>query len=196
MVYVRIELWPGGDRTKARLLQEATIANVGGDAERGDYAVGVSHSTTYKGSGFADPARPKPAEVWKAARITNHARKLSPFHLVCKAVGAAIGATTPTPATAPDDGATVARKRRFDPDAVERPRTFQPAPAEAMVTRTDLAAKPAAEPVVDPCPYCRKAMPANIVARTRALIYENRNRRDMTFCSPGCATHYQMGAEG
>ena len=197
MVYVRVELWPGGDRTKARLLQEATIANVGGDAERGDYAVGVSHSTTYKGNGFADPARPQPAEVWKAARITNHARKLSPFHLVCKAVGAAIGVTMPTPA----DGSTVPRKRRFDPDAVEKPATYQPAqePAAAVGGLVLIGSKPlvvAPAPVIDPCLYCRKAMPTNLAARTSATIFENRARREMTFCSPTCATHYQMGAEG
>jgi hypothetical protein len=191
MVYVRIELWPGGDRTKARLLQEATIANVGGDAERGDYAVGVSHSTTYKGSGFADPARPKPAEVWKAARITNHARKLSPFHLVCKAVGAAIGATTPTPATAPDDGATVARKRRFDP-----PRPFLPEPP----TRANAAAPATPTPTPTPtpiavraprCRYCDKPDESHA-----AVIFENRRRVTLRFCSPTCAGHYQMGAEG
>ena len=184
MVYCRIELWPGGDRTKARLLQEATIANVGGDRERGDYAVGVSHSTTYKGGGFADPASPQPAEVWKAARITGHARKLSPFHLVCKAVGAAIGVTMTMPASA--DGATVERKRRGEPVQVQEP-------AAAVGGLLLIGSKPM---VVDPCPYCRKAMPTNLVARTSATIFENRERRNMVFCSPTCATHYQMGAEG
>lgn len=105
-VYVRVELWPGGDRSKAKLLQEAMIANVGGNGTRGDYAVKLSHSTTFKGDGFANPARPTPAEVWREARITNHARNLSPFHLVCKAVGKAIGLLPD------DDGGTLQRKRR------------------------------------------------------------------------------------
>ena len=49
MVYVRIELWPGGDRTQARLLQEATIINDGtGTADEGNYQIVVGHSTTFK----------------------------------------------------------------------------------------------------------------------------------------------------
>lgn len=105
-VYVRVELWPGGDRSKAKLLQEAIIANVGGTGTHGDYAVRVSHSTTFTGDGFANPIRPTPAEVWREARIVGHARNLSPFHLVCKAVGKAIGLLPD------DDGGTVQRKRR------------------------------------------------------------------------------------
>lgn len=30
MIYVRIEMWPGGDRSRARLLGDAVIANVTG----------------------------------------------------------------------------------------------------------------------------------------------------------------------
>lgn len=105
-VYVRIELWPDGDRSKAKLLQEAIIANVGGTGTHGDYAVRVSHSTTFKGNGFGNPLRPAPDEVWREGRIANHARNLSPFHLVCKAVGRAIGLLPD------DDPGTVQRKRR------------------------------------------------------------------------------------
>lgn len=105
-VYVRVELWPGGDRAKAKLLQEAIIANVGGTGAHGDYAVRVSHSTTFRGNGFADPCRPTPSEVWKEARIVGHARNLSPFHLVCKVVGRAIGLLSD------DDPGTVRRVRR------------------------------------------------------------------------------------
>lgn len=183
-VYVRVELWPGGDRTKAKLLQEAMIANVGGDGTRGDYAVKVSHSTTYKGSGFADARRPVPAEVWKEGRIANHARNLSPFHLVCKAIGAAIGLT----AARPDDGSTVERKRRFDPDTIARPATFQPA-QEPTPTPAPTPTPPAAsEPR---CRYCGKPSDSHV-----ATIFENRERRTYRFCSPTCATYYQMGAEG
>lgn len=105
-VYVRVELWPQGDRSKAKLLQEAIIANVGGTGTHGDYAVRVSHSTTFKGDGFANPIRPTPPEVWREGRITRHARNLSPFHLVCKAVGRAIGLPPD------DDPGTIQRKRR------------------------------------------------------------------------------------
>jgi hypothetical protein len=37
MIYIRIELWPHGLSSKARLLHEGVIANVGGTATRGDY---------------------------------------------------------------------------------------------------------------------------------------------------------------
>ena len=37
MIFVRIELWPKGDPRNARLLGEATITNVGGTEESGDY---------------------------------------------------------------------------------------------------------------------------------------------------------------
>lgn len=199
MVYVRVELWPGGDRTKARLLQEATIANVGGTGEFGNYAVKVSHSTTYKGNGFADPIRPALAEVWKSGGIAGHARKLSPFHLVCKAVGAAIGVTMPTPA----DGSTVERKRRGEPAAVNPVNPVNPTGAidDAPATRVQEQSGPQGSqgsPTPTPlaaneprCRYCGKPGDSHV-----ATIFENRERRAYRFCSPTCATHYQMGAEG
>lgn len=42
MVYVRIELWPGGFRRQARLLGEATIQNLGtGTSGSGEYGYRV-----------------------------------------------------------------------------------------------------------------------------------------------------------
>lgn len=37
MIYTRTELWPGGDRARAKCLQEAIIHNTGGDASTGEY---------------------------------------------------------------------------------------------------------------------------------------------------------------
>lgn len=37
MIYIRIELWPGGNRHRAKTLSEVVIANVGGDQEEGIY---------------------------------------------------------------------------------------------------------------------------------------------------------------
>lgn len=83
MVYVRIELWPSGDRERAQLLQELVIANDGTGTERvGTYRAAVSHSTTFKGSGFADPVRPTKDEIWRTARGISHVRRRSPAHLV------------------------------------------------------------------------------------------------------------------
>lgn len=44
MLFIKIELWPGGDRTRKRELGQMTIGNIGGDIERGDYAV---HATEH-----------------------------------------------------------------------------------------------------------------------------------------------------
>lgn len=84
MVYVRIEIWPGGDKTQARVLQEATIANVGGDETWGVYDVVLSHNTGFSGraKGFEDPTQPKAEEVWKRGRVPQFLRRLSPANLV------------------------------------------------------------------------------------------------------------------
>lgn len=86
MIYVRIELWPLGSRERARLLQEVTISNVGGDVEKGDYEVVVSHSTTYKGVGLVDPNAPPAGAVWKRATVSGWNRKLSPVSLLRRAL--------------------------------------------------------------------------------------------------------------
>ena len=92
MIYVRIELWPLGNRERARLLQEVHIANDGtGDRDRGNYRAMVSHSTTFRGSGFADPQYPADSEVWKRGQVKNHDRKQAPAALVWRALGACLG---------------------------------------------------------------------------------------------------------
>lgn len=91
MIVVRIEMWPGGDREKAYLLQEMAIANVGGDAEKGDYAAVMSHSTTFKGNGLENPNNPPEHAVWKRARVRGFPRKLSPAELVRRAIYECLG---------------------------------------------------------------------------------------------------------
>ena len=39
MLVVKIELWPYGDKTKARTIEQIVIGNVGGTDEVGDYKV-------------------------------------------------------------------------------------------------------------------------------------------------------------
>lgn len=72
MLYVRVEIWPYGDRSRARLLQEMTIANVGGDYERGNYLVQAS----------SQDRSLTPESVWKTGEVKKHDRSLSPFSLV------------------------------------------------------------------------------------------------------------------
>jgi hypothetical protein len=52
MLYLRIELWPKGQRDKSRLLHEAVIANDGtGNANRGNYKAHLSRKGGFgKGS--------------------------------------------------------------------------------------------------------------------------------------------------
>ena len=89
MIYVRIELWPGGDRAKAELLQEVQIENRGtGDAVHGDYAARVSHSTRFAPKdkapfrGFENPARPMAAEVWRRSELIGWRRDRSAVELL------------------------------------------------------------------------------------------------------------------
>ena len=49
MIYVRVELWPFGQKEKARVIGEITVGNVGGTDELGDYEV---EATDNRGTGF------------------------------------------------------------------------------------------------------------------------------------------------
>ncbi len=78
-----IELWPFGDSNKRRLLGVAKICNdLSGDSKHGNYTVDLSHAGKHlqakKGT-------------WKSGRVEHHLRKLSPYHLVCKALKEALG---------------------------------------------------------------------------------------------------------
>lgn len=82
MVVVRIELWPGGDESKARSLGTATITNnASGNDVNGNYDVALSHSGIYID-------RPG---VWRTGKVIGHCRDLSPYHLVAKALANAAG---------------------------------------------------------------------------------------------------------
>jgi len=85
MIYIKIELWPRGNKDRARLLQEMTIANDGtGDSASSNYVGVLSHSTTYKGSGLEEPNDPPPHAVFKRSRVTNFSRRLSPTRLLAR----------------------------------------------------------------------------------------------------------------
>lgn len=74
MIYIRIELWPKGQRAGARCLGEATICNVGGNEKFADYEVKLAKFGGFslrKGE-FRDPegarvGRPLASSVWKKA---------------------------------------------------------------------------------------------------------------------------------
>lgn len=49
MIYVRVELWPFGQKEKARVIGEMTVGNIGGTDEVSDYQV---KATDDRGTGF------------------------------------------------------------------------------------------------------------------------------------------------
>lgn len=82
MIVVKIELWPGGFREKARTLGTVVIANNGeGDAERGNYDAALSHAGKFAGK----------IGCWKSAEVRGHLRRLSPYHLVARAISLCLG---------------------------------------------------------------------------------------------------------
>ncbi len=80
MIVVKMELWPGGDKSKARPLGVIMIANDGtGDAESGDYLVEASHAGKYFG---------KRKEPYKSGKVKGFLRGLSPYRLLYRALKA------------------------------------------------------------------------------------------------------------
>jgi hypothetical protein len=78
MIIVRVELWPRGDKSKARCLGEAEIANVGGTKEIGDYDVRLLKW----GAG---------RRTWKKGRLAGFPRlKLGPWDLLYRALAAIV----------------------------------------------------------------------------------------------------------
>jgi hypothetical protein len=51
MIYVRVELWPCGQKDKARLIGEMEIGNVGGNTQWGNYEV---KATDNRDTGFTN----------------------------------------------------------------------------------------------------------------------------------------------
>ena len=86
MIYIRIELWPRGDRSRKRLLHEAVIANDGtGDMSTADY-----HASLSKRGGFKCDddrlARFDLKNVLRTAEVTGFKRKQESAWLLIKRV--------------------------------------------------------------------------------------------------------------
>jgi hypothetical protein len=81
MVVVSIELWPKGNKEKARPLGVILISNDGtGDDRYGNYDIILSHAGKYIQKTITEK---KP---WKTSKVINHRKSLSPYHLVYKAI--------------------------------------------------------------------------------------------------------------
>ena len=80
MLVVRIELWPGGDESRKRILGLAHIINDGtGDENTGNYVVRLFR--------WGSDGR-----IWKSAQLFGFKRKrLGPWDLLLSALNATIG---------------------------------------------------------------------------------------------------------
>jgi hypothetical protein len=95
MIYVKIEIWPMGDNTRARCLQEALIYNTGGDRSTGEYAFKFS-----KVGGFRAPVerlrRADVKHVLRSGEIKDFPRlRLYAHDLLFRALRLAFGERNP-----------------------------------------------------------------------------------------------------
>lgn len=82
MVVVKIEVWPHGREEDRYTIGEARIINdCTGTTELGNYGVELKHAGKFYGK----------SGIWKRGRVVGHQRELSPYHLVMKAIKAALG---------------------------------------------------------------------------------------------------------
>lgn len=83
MVYVRVELWPKGNKEHAQLLGEGYITNIAGTNECANYDVTLMKSPKYA----------KHPGVWKNGVVTRFPRlRLGPWDLLFRALRATVGA--------------------------------------------------------------------------------------------------------
>lgn len=81
MLVVKLEVWPGGDQSRAYKVGEAYIVNdMTGTPEKGNYDVSLSHSGKHV----------QREGIWRRGKVMRHLRKLSPYHLVWKALKEAL----------------------------------------------------------------------------------------------------------
>jgi hypothetical protein len=100
MIYLRVEMWPGGNRERAYVLGEGTITNDGaGDLTTGSYDVALSATSPIgRSAGFGrDPRRVPHKElgdggVWRRGRVEGYPRaSLVMWHLIARALSNAVG---------------------------------------------------------------------------------------------------------
>ncbi|EKS31111.1 hypothetical protein [Afipia felis] len=75
MLQITIEIWPGGDKTRARVLATSSVANLSDLADVSDYAVRVSE-------GYNHITNSAPYSL--CGKIFQHDRKSSVWALVAK----------------------------------------------------------------------------------------------------------------
>lgn len=114
MVRFKVWLLSARGREHDRGLGTATICNVGGDDDRGDYSVELSK--------FDDRS------VWLRGEVSGFPRKLGGFDLAYRALRATVGRRNP--ATAAEEGAVRAARLRARGEGVEAMRALMAALAD------------------------------------------------------------------
>lgn len=99
MMYIRIEMWPKGDRKRANILAEATVENIGGTKTRAGYLARLSKRGGFKGpkGSYQDPelnriCKPAESSVWKSTEVHDFPRKaLGIWDLLLRALHPLLG---------------------------------------------------------------------------------------------------------
>lgn len=102
MLVIRIEMWPHGDRSRARELGIGMIANVGGTHEKGNYDCVLLKSPEYSEGNANRPeaeriTRPRQEEIWRRSRVERFPRGKThgPWDLLFQALGAMLNGRNP-----------------------------------------------------------------------------------------------------
>ncbi len=96
MIVIKLEIWPRGDHNRARPLGVATIANVGGTLQTGNYECRLFKAPEYSKQAETRPlhemlTRPKSKETWRKGTVAGFSRlKLGPWDLLFRALGSLI----------------------------------------------------------------------------------------------------------
>ena len=85
MIHITIEMWPGGDKTKSKLLGEGYITNQGGTREVASYYVQLLKSPEYAKPG-------NEGQLWKDGNVSGFPRqRLGPWDLLLRSLLASVG---------------------------------------------------------------------------------------------------------
>lgn len=108
MIVCKIEMWPGGDQSRAYDLGCVEIANEGGTTTHGDYAVRLTKS--------AKLSR-RPGTTWKRGAVQRFPRqRLGAYDLLLRALANIVGDRNPEAAAAASTQlATIERQAEAGP---------------------------------------------------------------------------------
>lgn len=95
MIYIKLELWPGGNQKRAQTLCEGLIANIGGTRKLGSYIYKLSKVGGFKGT-VQDIATGEVKNVLRSGRVENFPRlRLDATDLFLRVLCDAFGSRNP-----------------------------------------------------------------------------------------------------